>query len=207
MVAQMSVRIDDTITTSWHTGPRRQRPAVLDDIPTILQPELGCPLFPFENRLKVFAALRASKAPALWPRPQEGETPMSIEVNKAIIRRWMQAWVSRDRATVDELFAMDYTVNGAPIGPEGVKQAIQFLHSVFADLSAEPEEIVAEEDAVAIRWTLRGRQVGDFMGLPPTDKPVELTGINIYQIRDGKIAANHEQTNIAELVQRLKAER
>lgn len=132
---------------------------------------------------------------------------MSIEANKTIIRHWVQAWMSRDLAAVDELFAPNYTVNAAPVGREGVKQAIQFLHTVFADLSAEVNELVAEGDTVAARWTVRGRQVGEFMGLPPTGEPLELTGINIYQIRDGKITANYEQTNIPALVQRLRAGR
>lgn len=129
-----------------------------------------------------------------------------LEANKALIRKWIDAWTTKDLDLLDEIFAGDYTVNGALVGVEGVKQAVQFLHSVLSGITAQLLEIVAEEDKVVIRWTIRGRHAGNFMGIPPTGKDSELTGINIYQILDNKIVANHEQTNISEIIQKLKAD-
>ena len=129
-----------------------------------------------------------------------------MDANKALVYQWLEAWREKDLALLDELFTQDYAVNGNVIGPEGVKQAVQFLHAVFADISVELHELVAEDDKVAARWTVRGRQVGDFMGIAPTGKYVELQGINIYRVRDGKLSANHELTNVAEVIQVLKAE-
>src|SRR5688572_25159900 len=129
-----------------------------------------------------------------------------LEANKALIRMWIGAWTANNLEALDEIFAPEYSVNETVIGVEGVKQAVQFLHSVFSDIFAELHEMVAEEDKVVIRWTIRGRHTGNFMGIPPTGKELELTGINIYQILDKKIVANHEQTNISEAIQKLKAE-
>ncbi len=131
---------------------------------------------------------------------------MTIEDNKDIIRQWIEAWLKRDLATLDRLFAHNYTVNDRFIGTEGVKQAVEFFHSALSDLSAELEEIVAEDNRVVIRWTVRGIHIGQFMGQEPTGKPLELKGINIYQVLEGQIVANHEQTNMAEVIQRLKME-
>lgn len=128
-----------------------------------------------------------------------------LETNKALIRKWIDAWIVNDLVVLDEIFAQDYRVNETRIGVEGVKQAVQFLHSVFSDISAELHEMIAEEDKVVIRWTIRGRHTGNFMGVLPTSKELELTGINIYQIVDHKIIANREQTNISEVIQKLKA--
>jgi steroid delta-isomerase-like uncharacterized protein len=129
---------------------------------------------------------------------------MLLEENKVLIHKWLDAWINNDVVQIEHLFAQDYTVNGIPIGVEGVKQAVQFLHTAFSDISAEPNEMVAEGDKVVLRWTVRGKQLGDFMGIPPTGKMVELQGINIYHIRDAKIRANFEQTNIFQVVQELK---
>ena len=128
-----------------------------------------------------------------------------LEANKALIRKWIDAWTAKDLDLLDEIFARDYTVNGALVGADGVKQAVQFLHSVLSGVTAQLHEIVAEEDKVVIRWTIGGRHTGDFMGIPPTGKELELAGINIYQILDNKIVANHEQTNISEVIQKLMA--
>jgi len=130
---------------------------------------------------------------------------MTLEAHKALVRRWIDAWIAMDLDVLDEIFARDYVVNETLIGVDGVKQAVQFLHTVLSGISAELHEIVAEGDKVVIRWTIRGRHAGNFMGIPPTGKELELTGINIYQILGNKIVANHEQTNVSEVIQKLMA--
>ena len=129
-----------------------------------------------------------------------------LEENRSLIHKWLDAWINNDVVQIENLFTQDYSVNDRWIGVEGVKQSVQFLHTVFSDISAEPNEIVAEGDKVVLRWTVRGKQQGEFMGIPPTGKIVELQGINIYHITDAKIQANYEQTNILQVVQQLKTE-
>jgi predicted ester cyclase len=51
---------------------------------------------------------------------------------------------------------------------------------------------------------VRGIHTGSFLGILPSGKPLTFTGINIYQIADGKIVANHEQTSIPELLLTLR---
>jgi len=131
---------------------------------------------------------------------------MLLEENKALIQKWVDAWRDNDVIQIENLFAQDYTVNGRLVGVEGVKHSVHFLHTAFSEISAEPNEMVAEGDKVVLRWTVRGKQQGDFFGAPPTGKYVELQGINIYHITDAKIRANYEQTNILQVVQELKAE-
>jgi len=131
---------------------------------------------------------------------------MTLEDNKALVRRWIDVWVKKDLALLNELFTQDYTVNGALIGLAGVKQAVEVLHISLSNISAELHEIIAEDDKVVIRWTVRGRHEGHLLGIPPTGKEVELKGINIYQVINQKLGVNHEQTNVAEVIQRLKAD-
>jgi len=127
------------------------------------------------------------------------------EVNKVLVQKWINAWIANDVGALDGIFAQEYMVNENLIGIDGVKQAVQVLHSAFSNIAAELNEIVSAEDKVAMRWTIRAIHTGNFMGIPPTNKEVELTGINIYQIVDDKIFSNHEQTNIPEIIQKLKA--
>lgn len=129
-----------------------------------------------------------------------------METNKALIQRWIDAWIANNIPLMDELFAQDYKVNGVRIGVEGVKQAVQFLHTALSDVSAELHEMVAEDNKVVIYWTIRGHHSGHFMGISPTGKELELKGINIYKVVDNKITANYEQTNIAEVIQKLMAD-
>ncbi len=38
------------------------------------------------------------------------------------------------------------------------------------------------------RWTFRGTQTGEYLGIPPTGRRVTFTGTTIYRIADGKAA-------------------
>ena len=65
------------------------------------------------------------------------------------------------------------------------------------------EDMIAEGDKVAVRFTLRGTHGGDLMGIPPTGKPVAVTGIDINRIADGKIAERWANFDALGLMQQL----
>jgi steroid delta-isomerase-like uncharacterized protein len=130
---------------------------------------------------------------------------MSLEANKALIQRWVAAWACCDLGAIDVLFAPAYAVNEAPIGPEGVKQAVQLLHAAFSPLAVTLDELIAEGDQVVARWTAAGVHTGVFLGIPATGQHVQFTGINIYRIANGQIVANREQVDVAGLRQQLEA--
>ena len=65
------------------------------------------------------------------------------------------------------------------------------------------EEMVAEDDHVVVRWTIRGIHSETFMGVRATGKDVTLSGINIYRLVEGKIKENHESVNIHGLLQQI----
>jgi steroid delta-isomerase-like uncharacterized protein len=120
---------------------------------------------------------------------------MSVEENKALVRRYLGdafAEVQRGNlAATDELLASDATFYdpGAPpsVGREAQRQRSTVLVSAFPTAHFTIEEMVAEGDKVAVRWTFNGTHEGPFMGLPPTGKNVTMTGITIYRIVNGKI--------------------
>jgi ketosteroid isomerase-like protein len=75
---------------------------------------------------------------------------MTLENNKVLVRQWIAAWMARDLTALDALFAPDYTVNEKVVGVEGVRQGVNFLHSILADISAEANDLVAEGDKVLV---------------------------------------------------------
>jgi len=129
---------------------------------------------------------------------------MTTKANKALVRRWLEdVWNNVDLASIDELFAPTYTVNDESCSLEAVKQAVQHLHAAFSPVTLTIGDLVAESDKIVVRWAMRGVHVGAFMDIAPTNNPVVLRGINIYQITNGKIAANYEQVDIFGLLRQL----
>jgi steroid delta-isomerase-like uncharacterized protein len=117
---------------------------------------------------------------------------MSTEELKAIVRRDVEEfWNARNLAKVDEFFAPTYA-NHEPNAPQvrdlaAFKQYAAALFAAFPDLHVTIEDMVAEGDQVAKRYSITGTHRGEWLGLPPTGKPATITGITIYRIADGKI--------------------
>jgi uncharacterized protein YbjT (DUF2867 family) len=75
--------------------------------------------------------------------------------------------------------------------PRSVRAALDGADTLFlscADLHFTIDDLIAEDDRVTIRWTLRGTNTGPMLGRPPTGQPIELAAIVIFRIADGKIA-------------------
>jgi len=116
-----------------------------------------------------------------------------IEANKAIVQRMIDEVMNQQNLDViDELFAADYLMHDPawPMevkGPEGFKQwAGAMLDPYFSDSRITIEDMIAEGDKVAVRWTWSGTHTGEFMGVPPTGRQIAVTGISIHRFADGE---------------------
>jgi steroid delta-isomerase-like uncharacterized protein len=113
------------------------------------------------------------------------------EDNKILVRRWYdEVWTKGDMAAVDDLLSPTYVGHaaGAPDvkGTEGIKQLVATFGTAFPDHRVTVEDIVAEGDKVAVRYTMRGTHRGEFMGIAPTNKELTWTGMAIFRVMNGK---------------------
>ena len=88
-------------------------------------------------------------------------------------------------------------------GIDGTKRLFTMYHTAFPDMQFEAEDLVEEGDRVALRWRARGTNTGEFMGMPPTGRPVDVTGIDIYRIVDGKVKEHWPQLDMITLLRQL----
>jgi steroid delta-isomerase-like uncharacterized protein len=111
---------------------------------------------------------------------------------KAIVLRLEELWNTGNLSIADEVFASDF-VNNDPSRPDvtdldGYKTYVTDTRFAFPDFKVTIDDILAEEDKVAARYTVSGTHEKDFPGLPATGKKATWTGINIYRLSSGKIA-------------------
>jgi steroid delta-isomerase-like uncharacterized protein len=112
------------------------------------------------------------------------------EQNKAIARRAFEEILSRGRFELaEQLYAKDFVNHGIhrDASLEEDQTALKGWHQAFSDISIVPEKLITEGDLVTIYWIARGTNTGTGNGLPATGKKVELAGITIWRIVDGKI--------------------
>ena len=116
---------------------------------------------------------------------------MSTEENKAAVRRLaMKGWTEHDLGAFDEFFTEDAVWHGLPpewgTGLEQIKNSARMWFGAMPDFTFEVEDLTAEGDRVAFRWTASGTQKGEVFGAPATNKHVEFSGVAIKTFRDGK---------------------
>ena len=115
------------------------------------------------------------------------------EENKAIVRRFVEEVQSQHKFDVlDELFASD-SINRSevagvslPPGVEGFKAFLGLMFAAFPDLRATIHNQVAEGDKVATHKTFRGTDQGELMGIAPTSKTIEIVGMDVIPVVEGR---------------------
>ena len=107
---------------------------------------------------------------------------MSVEENKTLVRREQEELWNHtgDLDAAEELFAVGQA--------EAAKEEAADFRRGFPDVISTIEDLIAEGDKVVARWRSRATHQGEYMGIPPTGKEVEFTGISFYRIEGGKIA-------------------
>ncbi|HEY41265.1 MAG TPA: ester cyclase [Dehalococcoidia bacterium] len=116
---------------------------------------------------------------------------MSVEENKAILRHKHveELFNKGNLAVADEIISPDYVYHraaGEVKGPEGVKQMVTTLRTAFPDVHFTIEDIVAEGENVAVRYTWTGIHRGEYMGIAPTGKQINMPMAGFYRFVGGK---------------------
>jgi steroid delta-isomerase-like uncharacterized protein len=127
--------------------------------------------------------------------------------NKTILNHVVMLWNTGDLTRADDLFATDF-VNHDPNAPdvndlEGYKGMIVMARTGFPDFNVTIEDMIAEGDKVACRWTVSGTHEGEFFGIPPTGKKATWKGISIYRFADGEIVEAWWSKDMFGLLQQL----
>ncbi len=113
------------------------------------------------------------------------------------------AYAAADHDAMDELLAVDFVGHG--IGPgltddaEGMKQSSVAMHAALTDCSNKIEQMIAEGDMVAVRFTTRAVHSGELFGVPPTGKRVTMSGIEWYRLSNHKIVEFWGEYNMGDL--------
>jgi steroid delta-isomerase-like uncharacterized protein len=134
---------------------------------------------------------------------------MGTEENKALVRRWFEEIDRGNLAVIDELLAEDYVDHNPPLpdlpeGREGVRLASELLLQAFPDAVHVIEEQRAEGDRVLTRVLVRGSFTREFLGFPPSGKPVELRGVAVHRIEHGRLAEHWAQADMLAFAQQLE---
>jgi len=130
---------------------------------------------------------------AVWPSlgwAAPDGSAATLERNKAVAMRvFNEIFNQRNLAVADEIYAPDFINHGLHrnISLQEDQAAARGEVKAFPDLRMTADLVVAEGDFVTVMWTFRGTHTAFGYGLPPTGARVELRGITIWRVVDGKL--------------------
>jgi steroid delta-isomerase-like uncharacterized protein len=132
---------------------------------------------------------------------------MATQENKVVVRRFIdEVFVKGNPDAVDKLVTPDFTPHswGAmPSGPEPLKQAIRHVHAGLTGVSFKIEDMIAEEDRVAVRVSAHAKHTGTFMGVPASGKEYTISETHIFHLRDGKVSDHWRDADMMSLMQQI----
>lgn len=137
-------------------------------------------------------------------------TAPTTERNKAVVRRFFEAFAADDRAALNDLLSPDLVAysHGSPDpqGREGHMQGIVMWNVAFSDTRFTIEEQIAEGDSVASRVTMTSvHDRDDFQGVPPSGKEIATESLTIERIAGGRIVERRVYSDWRGLMQQLAA--
>jgi steroid delta-isomerase-like uncharacterized protein len=135
---------------------------------------------------------------------------MSTEQNKALLRRFFEELFNKgDLSVADEIVSDDYLANdpapGETPGLQGLKVFVTSTRTAFPDVEFTIDDMIAEGDKVATRWTFRGTHRGEFGGVPASGNHVVFNALNIHRIANGKLQEAWLKADTLDYLQQMGA--
>ena len=133
---------------------------------------------------------------------------MTKDANLAATERWGAEVASGGHYDVlDEILAPNFVDHDAAPdqgpGIEGLKGFFRTMRSAFPDLKAEPVEIVATDDHVAMRYTISGTHRGEFQGVAPTGKSFRVAALQLARFENGRCVERWGSTDELGMMKQL----
>lgn len=126
---------------------------------------------------------------------------MSTDDNKTLVRRYYEEVISTGAIeAVPRFVAPDYVEvhdnRRYPIGLDGAKGHVLGVRRTYPDLRLTVEQQIAEGEWVVSRVTMRGTHAGEWQGITPTGKTVEVTAVNVERVVNGRIVEHGGAANL-----------
>ncbi len=130
----------------------------------------------------------------------------------AVLKRWFEeVWNQGREATIDELAAPDIFGHGL-VGPDGKEVADResfkaFYHAfrtAFPDIRIDVQEIVHEGDLEVARFVATGTHTGEGLGKPPKGRSVNITGMTMTRVKDGKMVESWNNVDFLGLFRQIE---
>jgi steroid delta-isomerase-like uncharacterized protein len=132
---------------------------------------------------------------------------MNTEHLKSLTRAAIDAINRGDFEQAASYTAPSCTLNGEPYGRDNDRLRMEMMATAFPDGQWIIDDLIAEDDKVLMRWTFRGKHLGEMASIPvpPSGKEIVFSGFSLYRFADDQIVEFWEGYDRFTLLQQLGA--
>jgi predicted ester cyclase len=134
-----------------------------------------------------------------------------LETNKRLVRDFFEAIYNRGeyhrvREFLTEEYANHNGLGFSVMSPDDIARIAEMQRTAFPDLHSTLDDLVAEGDRVVVRGHDDATHLGEFLGYPPTGKPVRFTWLDMFRVQDGRLAESWMETDSDAMYRQLRGE-
>ncbi len=123
-------------------------------------------------------------------------------------RRWFdEVWNQGRREAIAEMIAPEAVLHegGADSkGPDAFYPFFDRMIATFSEIRVNVEDTLAEDDKLCVRWSFCGKHTGNGLGIPPTGKTVNVTGISILRVAGAMLLEGWQNWDMLGLMEQVK---
>lgn len=134
-----------------------------------------------------------------------------IEANKNLVKKWiLEGWnQNKNKEIVSEVFALNWvdgnpTFADQPKGIEGAMYYVDVYRKIFPDIQFTLTHIIAQSDFVVFRFTATATHKGEFMGIAPTGKKINFSGMVMHRVENGLFAESWNEIDLLGIREQLQ---
>ena len=117
-----------------------------------------------------------------------------------------------DYAALSQILADDYVMHVPSLrgesterGAASVEKRVKAFRSALPDIKYEIHQIMVSGDTLVMRWSFRGTHRGELLGVAPSNKPVEITGMSMTRTQNGKFVETWAEWDRSRLLEQIGA--
>jgi predicted ester cyclase len=129
---------------------------------------------------------------------------VSLEANKEVVRSfYAEAMNGRDSYACERWLSRAFVHNGVKRGREGQREIVAHFLAAFEPLEHRILLLLAEGELVAAHQRWKGRQVGEFLGCPPSGREVTFTSTAVLKIAGGEIVEAWDELDTGPIIAQM----
>lgn len=134
---------------------------------------------------------------------------MTAEANEQLLARYVrEVWDGGDLDALERYLSPDFKRHVSPTLPpldrNGQIERLRGFRSAFPDITLTVEDVVARDDRVAFRSTIRGTHRGPLAGMAATEREIEVTLVDIVRIEEGSFVEQWGGPDMSDLFRQLE---